>query len=537
MKKILISINNKTIYFSYKTSNSNINNDLINTNIISNNELIFSDKYIMENTKILSSFVKELSLQYNVDNVVISKVEIADIVLNILSKASFSKLTIKEDEPLTYSIVEKIANNKNIKLINCYSLQPFMIEILDKNNITCESRSEILYVSNFMQHNNLLCYSNIYYKTNVRIDIPLSLEDKEDFANFCKVNKYLKSIHISKLINKELEEIIKILASSGKRNVSVVIHENITDEKTASYLRELNKKYKKDYKISLTLQYSKDYIDNNLFKQTMINLLRVCGLIISSLVILVITYIGVENYVNLKDVNKVQNDLKNKIKDFNPIGIIEDKNEKNLDDAKDNDIPVDEVKFITNAKLARLLSINEDVVAELKVNNTEIDYSVVQGEDNTHYLRHNINNEWKRTGWIFLDYRNNPMNLDKNNIIYGHTFYYSTVMFGTLNKVANRSWYTDPENQIITYNTLYENMSFKIFSIYRVPKTSDYLQVHFKDDEEFMNFANMITERSIYNFNVPINKDDIILTLSTCADNGNKRLVVHAVLQKELNSN
>lgn len=111
--------------------------------------------------------------------------------------------------------------------------------------------------------------------------------------------------------------------------------------------------------------------------------------------------------------------------------------------------------------------------------------------------------------------------------------YYSGVMFGTLHKTANANWYTNPENQIITYNTLYENMRFKIFSIYRVPKTNDYIKVFFKDDNDFLSFIDMITKRSIYNFNVPVNADDKILTLSTCSNNGTKRLVIHAVLIDE----
>ena len=52
MKKVLISIKDNQIIFSYKTNNSNISSDLINTNIISENELVFSDIYIKENTKI-----------------------------------------------------------------------------------------------------------------------------------------------------------------------------------------------------------------------------------------------------------------------------------------------------------------------------------------------------------------------------------------------------------------------------------------------------------------------------------------------------
>ena len=205
MKKILISINNNNIIFSYKTNNSNINNDLINTNIISDNELIFSDIYIKENFKILTSFIKELSIQYKINKVIVSKIDLAPLVINLLVKSTnIESILIKEDETITYAICEALINNKNIKNINCYSLQPFMIELLDKNNITCQSRSEILYLSNFMEKNNLVSYSNIYYKTNIRITFPLSLEDLKDFEDFCKINKYLKIIHVNKLLNNEL---------------------------------------------------------------------------------------------------------------------------------------------------------------------------------------------------------------------------------------------------------------------------------------------------------------------------------------------
>ena len=88
VKKILISIENNSITFSYKTNNSSISNDLINTNIISNNELIFSDVYISENAKILSSFIKELALQYNVNKAIVSKIDLASLVLNLLKKAT-----------------------------------------------------------------------------------------------------------------------------------------------------------------------------------------------------------------------------------------------------------------------------------------------------------------------------------------------------------------------------------------------------------------------------------------------------------------
>ncbi len=534
VKKILISIANNCIIFSYKTNNSTISNELINTNIISNNELIFSDIYMKDNAKILSSFIKELSIQYNTNKAIISKIELAPLVLTLLKKAtSITDVEIKEDEPLTYTICELLISLNHIKNINCYTLQPFMIELLDKNGITCTSRCEILYLSNFMETNNLLRYSNIYYKTNIRITFPLSLEDLKDFEEFLQINKYLKVIHINRLINNELENLVNILIKHNRHNLKIVIHENITDEKTAEYLRNKNKSYKKKYKIYLSLEYTKEYLDKNIFKQALTNTLKVCGLIVSSLVILVVTYIGISNYVSLKQVNAIKEDLAEVIEVTDPTEIIEEKNEENKAEAEENDTPIEDIKLITNTNLASLLTINEDVVGELKVNNTNVDYPVVQADDNDYYLDHSINKENNANGWIFLDFRNDSMNLDKNNIIYGHNMYYSGVMFGTLYKTANSSWYTNPDNQIITYNTLYENMEFRIFSIYRVPDTNDYLRVYFDDDNDFLGFIDMITKRSIYNFNVPVNADDKIITLSTCSNNGTKRLVIHAVLINE----
>ena len=534
VKKILISIQNNNIFFSYKTNNSSISNDLINTNIISNNELIFSDIYIKENSKILSSFIKELSIQYNTNKVIISKMELAPLVLELLKKATnITEIEIKEDESLTYTVCELLIELNHIKNVNCYTLQPFMIELLDKNGITCTSRCEILYLSNFMEKNNLLRYSNIYYKTNIRITFPLSLEDLKDFEDFLKINKYLKVIHVNSLINHELENLVNILIKHNRHNLKIVIHENITDEKTAEYLRNKNKTYKKKYKIILSLEYTKEYLDKNIFKQAITNTLKICGLIVSSLVILVVTYIGISNYIALKQVESIKEDLAEVIEITDPSEIIEQKNEENMDLAEQEEIPLDDIKMITNTDLASLLTVNEEVVGELVVNNTKVDYPVVQASDNDYYLDHNINKEKNANGWVFLDFRNDAMNLDKNNIIYGHNMYYSGVMFGTLYKTYNKNWYTNPDNQMITYNTLYEDMEFQIFSIYKVPDTNDYLKVYFDGDNDFLEFIDMITERSIYDFNVPVNADDKIITLSTCSDNGTKRLVIHAVLINE----
>ena len=326
VKKILINIKNNEIIFSYKTNNSNIDNNLINTNIISDNELIFSDIYIKENTKILESFIKELTLQYNVNEVTISKMELVSLIIPLFIKTPNKiSLNIKEDEALTFSATESIINAKNIVKLNCASMQPFMLELLDKNNIACETRNEILYISNFMQNNNLFNYSAIYYKNNIRLNLPLDLNDLQDLQDFCKINKYLKTIHLNKFIASELEKLINYLIKYNRHNINIVIHENINDEKTITYLKELNKKMKRKYHIYLSLEYSQEYLDKNIFAQTIINMLKVCGLIISSLIILVVTYIGVSNYIALKQVTKIKEDLASTVENTDVTDIVKEK--------------------------------------------------------------------------------------------------------------------------------------------------------------------------------------------------------------------
>ena len=70
-----------------------------------------------------------------------------------------------------------------------------------------------------------------------------------------------------------------------------------------------------------------------------------------------------------------------------------------------------------------------------------------------------------------------------------------------------------------------------MFSTYVIPNTNDYIQTDFDSDEEFINFLNMIKNRSQHNFNTKINSNDNILTLSTCY-NDNEKTVVHAKLIK-----
>ena len=183
-----------------------------------------------------------------------------------------------------------------------------------------------------------------------------------------------------------------------------------------------------------------------------------------------------------------------------------------------------------NVDFNSLKRTNPDVVGWLKVNGTNINYPFVQSSDNDYYLTHSFNKSYNGAGWVFLDYRNNGTN-NKNTIIYAHGRSNKT-MFGTLKNVLNNGWLNNTNNYVIKISTETENSLWQIFSVYRIPTTSDYLQTNFNDETEYQNFLDMIKDRSSHNFDTNVASTDNILTLSTCYNNSDK-MVVHAKLIKK----
>lgn len=183
-----------------------------------------------------------------------------------------------------------------------------------------------------------------------------------------------------------------------------------------------------------------------------------------------------------------------------------------------------------NVDFSDLKKTNPDVVGWLKVNGTNINYPFVQSSDNDYYLTHSFNKSYNGGGWVFLDYRNNGTN-NKNTIIYAHGRSDKT-MFGTLKNVLNNGWLNNTNNYVIKISTETENSLWQIFSVYRIPTTSDYLQTNFNDETEYQNFLDMIKDRSGHNFDTNVASTDNILTLSTCYNNSDK-MVVHAKLIKK----
>ncbi len=182
-----------------------------------------------------------------------------------------------------------------------------------------------------------------------------------------------------------------------------------------------------------------------------------------------------------------------------------------------------------NIDLSQYINQNTDTVAWLQVNGTNINYPVVQHDNNEYYLDHDFYKRKTNIGWVFADYRNNFNELDNNTILYAHNLINRT-MFGQLPYLTGNNWLSNPNNFYIKLSTRKENTIWQIFSVYKIEPTIDYLQVRFYSAENYQKFLNTIKNRSSHNFNVDVTYKDKIITLSTCDDTGTKRVVVHGKL-------
>lgn len=238
----------------------------------------------------------------------------------------------------------------------------------------------------------------------------------------------------------------------------------------------------------------------------------ILNIVIYMILFLILIYSGIEIFKWYKDKTNNQK-IAEKIKS---TVIIEEENK--AENEKKEEYTVD---------FNKLKEQNDETVAWIKVNNTNVEYPVVKTTNNNFYLNHSFDKSKNSAGWIFADYKNKFDNTDKNIIIYGHNMKDNS-MFGSLKNILNSDWYDNEENTNITLYTENEKSIYKVFSVYKIENEDYYIKTKFSNDNEFEKFIKTLKKRSIKDFNTDVSKDDSILTLSTCANNNKYRIVLHA---------
>ena len=524
MNKILVSIEKDNIYFS-KYSSQIKEENLNNTNVIDVKSLKFTEEYILENIELVSTFINLIVLKFNINKVIINNLAVAETVLKLIKNLDNIKfINFTEDKELTYTILSLLLENINLEKIECYSLPIIMFYRFDKNQI--ETRCTIFSKSNFVKINNINTFSDVFNKEKIIINEQLTNQDVNDLICFINSNKNLKKIEFKKYNKKNLEATLSLLKENNLKKINILIYED--KETTTDIIRDINlfDKLNKEYSVNIKIKYSKEYKEKNKVKEL--------NIIILKYILIVCICIGVVFFFAYKLLEK---------KNSNIIEKNVEQIDKIVENIEQEDIIVDNepetfVKEEKNYKSSyykdyskvytELLTLNSDTVGWLTINNTKIDYPVVQTINNDYYLDHAYDKTKNNIGWIFVDYRNNLDNLNQNTIIYGHSMVKDGLMFTNLEKMLNSNWYNNQENLKISFNIKGQEIKWQIFSIYTIEKTTDYLTTNFDNDENFMDFLSIIKNRSIQNFNVELNCSDKILTLSTCYKDNSNRIVIHA---------
>ncbi|MBF0781102.1 MULTISPECIES: class B sortase [unclassified Granulicatella] len=180
---------------------------------------------------------------------------------------------------------------------------------------------------------------------------------------------------------------------------------------------------------------------------------------------------------------------------------------------------------------------NRDMYAWLRIENTKIDYPIMQHDsDDVFYLTHDVNGDRTYYGAIFTERVNQKSFDDTVTIVYGHAMKDES-MFGSLKNYLNRAFFN--ENRRVLVNTAHETLEYDIFAAYVF--TDDHLYHTFQLGEptKIEEYVSHIPEYAskYQGYYIPtdfhVSKDKLLI-LSTCDwQISGKRYVVHAIKKGE----
>lgn len=179
-----------------------------------------------------------------------------------------------------------------------------------------------------------------------------------------------------------------------------------------------------------------------------------------------------------------------------------------------------------------LININSDFIGWIKIDETNINYPIVQGTNNTYYLKHSFYKEYSNAGSIYMDATANSNFSSKNTFIYGH-YTSDGSMFGQLGKYMKQDFY-DKHKEIYIY-TSEQNYKLEVFSVHVDKASSKSYQMNFTTDESYKDYIDLMKSYSVIKSDIEIDyTEDRIVTLYSCShERGHAkddRYFVHAKL-------
>ena len=182
-----------------------------------------------------------------------------------------------------------------------------------------------------------------------------------------------------------------------------------------------------------------------------------------------------------------------------------------------------------NPTLDELMAINPDVVGWLTVDDTHIDYPVVQGENDMEYINKDVYGEFALPGSIFLSCVNSRDFSDPYSLVYGHHMA-NGAMFGDIVEFVNKDYFDTH-----TTGTLYlpdETQGITLFAFMQTSATDTVVYNPKAQQEDVSGLLSYLEENAVQYRDIGVKKSDRIIGLSTCAEaETNGRVIVFGRLE------
>ena len=253
-----------------------------------------------------------------------------------------------------------------------------------------------------------------------------------------------------------------------------------------------------------------------------------------SFFLLIAAFSGMKIYGHLKEASK-QDSLYDSLAQIVEISETTPETEPIPDmDASMPTVPPESVEPVMLPEYAELYEMNQDLVGWISIEDTRVNYPVVQSPDEPNfYLKHGFDKSETDYGCPYVAEICDVSKPSDNLIIYGHHKKNGS-MFSDLKKFRNKSFWEN--HKTFRFDTLYEKQTYEIIAVFKTVvytrSTGEFRYYQFSDaetPEQFDAYIAKCKAKALYDTGVTAQYGDKLITLSTCEySNKNGRLVVVA---------
>lgn len=162
--------------------------------------------------------------------------------------------------------------------------------------------------------------------------------------------------------------------------------------------------------------------------------------------------------------------------------------------------------------------------AWLTIDDTHIDYPVMQGKDDMEYINKNVYGDYSVSGAIFLSCLNKADFSDSYNLVYGHNMK-NGAMFGDIVKFANQKYFEKHKTGTLCLPE--KTYKIKLFACIRVNASDAMIyepENYEKDSRDSL--LKYIKEHAVRYREMKITSEESLIAFSTCAESETNGRVV-----------